>query len=312
MLFGRNIALDGGFISENNIGVEMERTDRIRISNTDFRGYSDISKDLTMPPLMNKPCISVGHHNPSGLRLMTTRHETYDGGEDNGAKLFNVNFSEFDQIDGCDGGFPIDFNTIYTQDDHFDYITSFDNVSFNANSPIIDTCSAFTAGIRDIVITDVDGRSDPLNLSNGPSAIISNNLQMKKFANGCVSYPGCISYCPNTCLRNFNIYTDQSETDISLVVTRKEDGEQNYYGSIYDYDDDINEAQYYNHIRRYSLSLPYGHYEVSFVNGEDELVWPRFVYDLWSYTLPECNETISPAGISILEPEADCSDLIFN
>jgi len=318
MYHSRSIAIEGSFTAENNVGVNLHYVDSARISNTDFRGYSDTSKHITKPPSHYERCKDSDFGNPSGIRLMSRRHKTYHEGKDRGATLENVTFYEFEQIENCAGGFPIEFHTDVASNRHFNYQTSFSSVTFDdtVHSPIFDGCTLLNEkGVQDVLITDIDGASDPSGLSRGPASIVSNTVGMKKFSNDdCASLSGsCMAYCPNTCMQSVDFLIDQSYSDkSSMKVTRLSDGEEHYFGGLYEYDNNINQTQYYDHNRLFSPSLPSGDYQIAFFDKDSNIMWPKFVRERWSPTLPSCEGSVSKSDISIFKPEADCSDLILN
>ena len=64
-------------------------------------------------------------------------------------------------------------------------------------------------GVQDIVITDIDGKSDPTGQSSSPSSLLSNKRSLKDLAYGnCEVYPNGAAYCDNACMCTVTLYTD--------------------------------------------------------------------------------------------------------
>lgn len=282
----------------------------------DIRGISSATKDLTSPGKLESPC--KGNYNvgspPVGYMMHTTLNRNYDTPRLNrGARLRDVHFSLFDQPDDdeCSGSVPIAFNTNDKRDGHWDYLSSFKNVTVDGIK-MIDAKAADENGVSDIVISDPDGSSDPFGLNTGPGSFVSNKLHLTEFAGGdCSVHDDDIAYCENTCYRTVQLRVS-SIGEFSLRVTREDDGSEVLVPDIFLYDDDgTNRASYFDHYRTYSVSLPAGAFKLEFFDNDGVPSWPRYVYEIWE-GIPDCEGYGSVQDVTIVEPELDCNDMIMN
>jgi hypothetical protein len=175
--------------------------------------------------------------------------------------------------------------------------------------------AAWDEGVKDIVITDVDGSSDPSRKANTASSFVSNAQYLKGFAGGsCQEYSDGIAYCAGTCLRTVTLRVDQTETSaLSLRVTRISDGTQVTGSGIYHYDADPILSGYESNERQFSVSLPHGQYTMEFVDG-DQTVWPRHAYETWE-GVPSCDNYVISSDVTMVEPPLgadECKELIRN
>lgn len=266
--------------------------DDVEIEDTSIVGLTDETKALVKPPNYHNPCDPQGYYawSPTGYLMHTTiwrfDQKLSDGTylQNIGAKIKNVNFSGFDHDDECHDSIPIKFNTNEKRDGHWDYVSMFNNVHLGDGPRGMAALAAEEEGVRDIVITDVGGLSDPSGQTTATSSIVSRRSQLTTFARDeCIDYWEGIAYCKNTCYRTVTIRIDQDETDdLVMKVTRPEDELSVYADQFYRYDSDNHLKGYENSHRKFSVSLPYGAYRVEFlVNETQQLVWPTFAYEVW-------------------------------
>jgi len=319
---GRHVSLSGLF-AENGVGIDMPWTDDVRIMDSRIVGYSDLTKSLVAYPYYQKRC--SGYNSPPiGFRMQTQIYEldTFEakGPEHNnkGSMLKNVVFSDFDHDDALCGpkSMPISFNRINRRNNHMDATSSFENVVVEGNK-FTDSTQAFEDGLTDIVITDVGGTSDPLNLSQRDSAFVSKTSTMTKFVDNakCSAAYDELYYCTDTCLRTVSFMVDQTETEDWTMYVTNQDGVQNYVGHYYPFD---GEDKAYNKLkltnsRGFAVALPLGSYEVSFrdsASGEPR--WPRFVKEFWEGE-PACDGHANGPNVTVVEPEEfSCDELFLN
>lgn len=224
---------------------------------------------------------------------MPTRLWRFDGElpdqshlQNTGAKLKRVSFQGFDHDDDddCHDSLHLKFQSDDTSDGHWNFASSFEDVTFEG-SRILDAMKANEAGVKDIVITDVGGSSDPSGQSSSTtSSFVSNRSQLTTFAGGaCSEYWQGITYCKNTCYRTVTVRVDQDETDgLVMKVTRSGDGSSVSADMFYQYDGSENEhlKRFNGHYRKFSIPLPSGSYKVEFLNGA-QLTWPGYAYEIW-------------------------------
>ncbi len=102
------------------------------------------------------------------------------------------------------------------RDKQFDYMSSAKNVQISdSRAVIMDGCEVTAAyGVKDIVITDMDGSFDPSR--NGTMGSIVQDYDHVKGILGegaCSSIGKCLAFCPNACLRKFSLKVEQFGTE---------------------------------------------------------------------------------------------------
>ena len=102
------------------------------------------------------------------------------------------------------------------RDKHFDYISSAQNVRiFDSRGVIMDGCQvADELGVKDIVITSVDGSLDPTgNATSGSLIHDYDHVKQILGVGACSPLGKCLAFCPNTCLRTFSYKVEQFGTE---------------------------------------------------------------------------------------------------
>jgi len=317
-LYAYNVArleISGSLFAESVLyNVEFRWSDEMTMTETDIRGISSTTKNLAHPSYFEKPCKGNYKYSPVGYRMQAALYRNNNVPRlTRGARLSDVHFSLFDQPDddACSDSVPISFNSVEKRDGHWDYLTSFANVTVDGIK-MMDAKVADESGIPDIVITDPDGSSDPSGLNTGPGSFVSNKLYLKKFAGGdCSVYHDGIAYCQNTCYRTLQLKVG-STGDFDLRVTKEDDGAEVFIPDIYPYDNDgTNRSSYHGFDRIYSVSLPAGAFKLEFLDEDGIPAWPRYVYEVWEGT-PDCEGYGSTQNLTIAEPELECDDMIMN
>eukprot|EP00986_Skeletonema_menzelii_P010420 scaffold5068_cov70-Skeletonema_menzelii.AAC.1 len=171
----------GGFLSDNQKGIEIRRSDGITVQDFVIQGQTETFKNYVNDKNSHKLC---GHSGWTyeGIHMMGTmwRLDHLDPGF--GLRLRNVALSGFDKekeyYDGCPSTEPIGLSADTHYAAHFDYKSSFENVTIDdSRDVILDGCRASSYGYPDIVITDTNGSLDPDKIaSNG--ALVSNEPYM--------------------------------------------------------------------------------------------------------------------------------------
>jgi hypothetical protein len=116
------------------------------------------------------------------------------------------------------------------RDRHFDYISSAQNVKISdSRGVIMDGCQVSASyGVKDIVITDMDGSFDPSR--NGTSGSLVHDYEHVTGILGvgaCSSIGKCLAFCPKACLRTFSLKVEQFGTEnwklrVSAIILLKE------------------------------------------------------------------------------------------
>ena len=308
-----NISITESLLSDNTLyGLDLGWVDNLNIIDTLFSGIASATKRLVNSPYFNKPCISNSYYPPMGLRLPTNIWR-WNRKDNIGATLKNVSFTNFDHSDECTPSVPIGFNKGHIRNNHFDFLTMFQNVSFDGNK-IMDAPLSDEAGAKDIAIHDIDGSSDPANQSvDNPGMFVSNTNYLKAFAgaDSCTRYSNGISYCADSCYRTVTLMVDQNDSnEYDLVISRMSDGVQAVVPFVYEYDDNEHLNHYTDQFRLFSASLPTGSYDIAFMKDLQPR-WPTFVLPRWE-GVPNCSGYVSANNLTLVEPLSSCDDMILN
>lgn len=321
----------------NGYGVEMRWSDDVSVSDTDIRGLSQEMEELSRRPYFSSPCKSRWWPYPMGYRIQSQIYRSdfsNDGKNNRGMSMSNVNFYDFDHSDEwqyfnleeknrCSHSTSIGINTSDKRDNHFNYVSSFKDVSFDGPNTIdLQTANANEDGVYDVVVVDPDGGSDPSKQSNSGSVFVSDKEHLTAFASDCTSYSALgMAYCPNTCYRGVTVYANQIETsEFDLKVTRVPDSKfaeerVTYAASYYPYDgpEEIKRYRTEENQRKFHIALPQGSYKFEFVDV-DEVVWPGSAYEIWE-GIPKCGGYANGTDVTLVEPplsENECNELIKN
>jgi hypothetical protein len=142
----RGLIANSLFAENALYNVDIQWSDEIQLVDTSIRGISAETKTIVQSPYFNRPCVSSGFGSSDGYRMQTTVHRwdrtvdrwVYNGqewtsqryyGTNTGISLQNVHFSHFEHSDECISSVPITFNTDSMREGHWDYISSFKDVT---------------------------------------------------------------------------------------------------------------------------------------------------------------------------------------
>jgi hypothetical protein len=222
----------GGKLSDNQWGIVLRVADRITVQNFDIMGSSQIFKDHTATRSTTYQLCSSSTWRHQGILMMSTLWHMGNLDPRLGLSLRNVNISGFDKekewYPNCMSTEAIAINLDFNKDRHFDYISSFGNFKISdSRGFIMDGCEVTTYGVKDLVITDLDGSLNPS--INGTSGSLVHDFDFVKGILGvgaCSSIGKCLAYCPNACLRTFLLKVEQFETEnwklrVSVVLLWK-------------------------------------------------------------------------------------------
>ena len=304
-----NITLEDSLFAENSqYNIEIRWSDNIKIEDSIIRGYTAETKAMVKPPYFNQLC-THDFKAPIGLKIPTAIHQ-WSRTDNIGTTLTNVLFTDFDHSQECDSIIPIGFGPTDNNNNHFDYLTMFKNVTIDG-SKIMDALSSDEEGVKDVMIHDIDGATNPNGLSNS-GMLVRDVKWLKDFQDACTKHPNGMSYCPDTCYRTLSLFVDQTDSDMyDLRVKRVHDGKETLVPFTYKHDNDQHLKQYYLYHRIFSVSLPEGYYQVEFLQ-DLQPVWPRFALTRWE-GIPSCPGYVSQKNVTVVEPLPECDgNLIIN
>ena len=307
----RNVTITNSLFADNTrYGILLRGMDNTYLQDAVILGITSETKTLVKAPYFNQPCITYNYDPPAGLNMPTNIY-WWDQRDNVGLTLTDVIFDDFDHSDKCSPSTPISFRTDDQRNNHFDYVTMFKNVTLKGSKKM-DASSSAERNVKDIVIHDTDGSSDPSGQASH-GVFVSDVNWLKHFSGGeCKKYSDGISYCANNCYRTVSFMVEQSTTtEFDLRITRITDGKKTMVPFTYKYDDDEQRKHLETNYRFFSASLPQGSYQVEFLK-DFELQWPTFIIPRWE-GVPACEGYFSASDITVLEPEPlSCDELIVN
>ncbi len=310
----------GGFLSDNQKGIEIRRSDGITVEDFVIQGQTEIFKNYVKDNNSHELC---GHSGWTyeGIHMMGTMWRLGHLDPGFGLRAKNVVLVGFDKENeyyaNCPQTEPIGLSTDTHYAAHFDYKTSFENVTVDDGRDIIlDGCRASSYGYPDVVITDIDGSLDP-DESASSGALVSDQPYMTGFfGDSCKSTAGCMAYCAGVCLGMVTFFTERFGTEnYKLRVTDIASGVSvDIPGNARTYDERWN-TYAYDGQRTFSASLPAGTYTAKFVDESDNLVWPEYASEQWAQAA-DCDGGASVGDITLIKPPVDtateCVDMIRN
>jgi len=308
----------GGSLSDNQYGLVIVYADRITVSDFDIVGSSEIFKEHTVARSLKLCGHDSWHH--EGINMMSAVWRLGHNDPNLGLRLRNVNITGFDKeqewYPKCKSTVPIAFkNNKY--DGHFDYVSSAENVNIiDSRGTVMAGCRvAQEIGVKDIVITDLDGSFNPSGSATG-GALVSDEPHVTDILgpDACTSIEGCMAYCPDVCLRSFSYKVEQFGTENwKLKITNTATGiTMQVPGTIRT----INGAYFSDAYtsRRFSSSLPAGNYTAEFIDEDGNPAWPQYAEEYWTKE-PDCSGSVSQDSITLLKPDlepGECDELIRN
>ena len=219
-----NVAAEyrGGKMTDNQWGISLIISDRIKLQDFDIVGSSQAFKDHTATrDTAYQLCPSTAWRH-EGIIMMPQIWRTQPADPNLGLRLRNVSISGFDKekewYPSCKSTEPITIipDGWLNSNKHFDYISSVKGVKISDNRGVIlNGCEiAATAGVKDLVITDMDGSFDPS--KNGTSGSLVHDYDHVTGILGvgaCSSIGKCLAFCPHACLRTFTLKVEQFGTE---------------------------------------------------------------------------------------------------
>jgi hypothetical protein len=219
-----NVAAEyrGGKMTDNQWGISLISSDRIKLQDFDIVGSSQAFKDHTATrDTAYQLCPSTAWRH-EGIIMMPQIWRTQPADPNLGLRLRNVSISGFDKekewYPSCKSTEPITIipDGWLNSNKHFDYISSVKGVKISdSRGVILNGCEiAATAGVKDLVITDMDGSFDPS--KNGTSGSLVHDYDHVTGILGvgaCSSIGKCLAFCPNACLRTVTLKVEQFGTE---------------------------------------------------------------------------------------------------
>jgi len=310
----RNIALTGFHFADNEQGVDLDRIDLFRMTDSEIVGRSEDYKNKVLSQKARNVCAGRPSY-VRGVEMHTFKHDRnlvsqLQGGFD------NVKFSRFNDT-GCD------VSAVFWADDEdryktWDYWTALENSQVEAVGlgEIANFCRIVAKGVHDSYITDHGSAfGESLGISGGVSTIMTYTDTLKKMQSFieptlCHDYPDqCFSYCENTCLSTMTVRVDPTvSTEYMLKICQKDGSKCETYNNW------LNEGDWSDRYRIFSPALPAGSYTAEFLDEHGDVSWPRGMNVTYEYDT--CNGGgLQEGDVEFLTPDVDpnhCQNLIAN
>jgi len=217
-----NYVIEASLFADNDVGVDVDRTDGVIVRNTVVIGESQSYRDLMARQDVDDVC---SHGQLIGIDMHTwTLHDEYGGG----ARLDNISVSGFDESVACRFANSIRVDNHSLEDNQFEFYSSFSNIQLEDGADTISFCKADEGGINTVHFIDLDGSLSPDSVSpTGPSTLLGSSPEIQRFVDPakCTDMAGrCYSYCSDTCFRSIKYETMSTDMDDwKLKACRKED-----------------------------------------------------------------------------------------
>lgn len=313
----RDVAVDGGVVADNNIQIDIDRADNVRVVGTSVMGVSPQYKATTD----SQNDAPVHADSIIGIEL----HGFTTSMERSGATISGVTFSGFNNTGSSK-------SALIAVDDelehgHFDFWTTLQGISIDSsvNIPFFDFSRAHVRGITNVYITDLDSSMRPSGVvASGTSTVLSNTPEMTHFldTSQCGDFPDKgFLYCPNTCLRTVLFTVNPAETEGFVLRITEEGNDSNsfdfqgkyYYETL---DGNVGPDMEANTLvrkgRYFAPALPPGKYVASFRRNSIE-DWPTHA----EITVEDaqCQNVLGVGSVNLVPPSPtgnECDELIRN
>jgi len=306
---GGRLSIDGGYLSDNPIGVDIDMDHSDVISNTVIVGSSqayraivnDLGDKASKYPsrtLCSKPLV--------GVRLDSYHDGSLFGAT--GSRIENTSFSGFGN-GSCEGSSALHVDNEDAQ--YFDTRNRLERVTVTDDSPKINLCDSE----KQVAIRVVDGTF----MDGTPGFLISDTEAIRAHPD-CTDIPGmCAAFCPNTCLRTMTVMIPSTSTyargSLTLKVTGTlADGRSINPIEVQDFQDkEALEPQRESSHGRFFVTLPAGgNYIARFVNTEDgSPTWPLYTNLKYEDKIQSCGPDFESFIVDTLIPD-QCEQLIQN
>eukprot|EP00591_Stephanopyxis_turris_P000751 CAMPEP_0195512226 /NCGR_PEP_ID=MMETSP0794_2-20130614/4252_1 /TAXON_ID=515487 /ORGANISM="Stephanopyxis turris, Strain CCMP 815" /LENGTH=1612 /DNA_ID=CAMNT_0040639961 /DNA_START=347 /DNA_END=5185 /DNA_ORIENTATION=+ len=311
---GNNLAVVGGIVSDNRIGVDSNHMNGLRVENLDVVGFSEEFLDIVASRTVASHCLDRDNK-IAGVRLSANAKDA----SMSGASLINVDFSKF-VLDDCENGKPIAFNPV-TSESRFTASTTFSGLNFDVFTLAekFSICDLVTAGIDDVLITD-DGSLSPG--GGEPGYIMSDNAALLASVSGCsIMTSTCAQYCSGTnpdtgsssCLRKAIVAVDlQASNNVKMYVS---DGTTEFSVESTHIQDSVYADTKWTKDRFYTVALPAGNYTATFKNLSGEVVWPNYALVTLGDAPATCvTESTYAFSFNVNKPSSPdmCDELVLN
>lgn len=306
---GGRLSIDGAYLSDNPIGVDIDMDHSDVISNSIIVGssqaYQAVLRDLgdkadkyPSRSLCSKPLV--------GVRLDSYHDGSLFGAT--GTRIENTSFSGFGS-GSCEGSSVLHVDNEDAQ--YFDTRNRLIGVTVTDDSPKLNFCDGeMQTAIRVADNSFMDGT---------PGFLIADTQAIRAHPD-CEDIVGaCAAFCPNTCLRTMTVMIPSTTTyargSLTLrVIGSLADGRPINPIDVQDFQDkEPKEPQRESSHGRFFVTLPAGgSYSAQFVNTEDgSPTWPIYAKLQYEDAVDNCGPDFEAFVVDTLVPD-QCEQLIRN
>jgi len=310
---GQNLVIDGGYIADNQLGIDLHMVDDAFVKNVDIIGQSPEYNFLVSEKLALAHCLQGSLI--VGMRI----HPNVKDNTKKGPTIENINFGGFNE--GCTNGNAIAISgnireALYTAPTTFTNIT-FDPATVKKEN-LMNACDAANKMVLDMNIPDYGGGFNKILTNDNENGFVVSDTPAMTGGGGCTKIPGssCTSYCvgSRSCVRKITIGVDpQGTKDFHLKASDGQGTIKTGESSFANSGDDLYDT-FWSKMRYFSLSLSSGDWNVYFETGGGNPAHVNFAkvilgdepscvgyMDSYTFTTPSvaantCNTLISDPG----------------
>lgn len=303
----QHFKLTGALFSDNDLSVDLDRSEAIEVTETTIIGRSDSYSDLMARENdIGEICDAQGR--AIGIDLHSWRLRFVEGG----FNINNVDIFGFDDLD-CRRPSAIHMDPFSLKQGAFEALTSFSNMFLEDGPNFVDFCWAASRDVESVYLIDMDGSLAPSSVSSsGPSALVSDSPKMTTFvdpAQRTLIEDGCYQYCKETCFQTIRYEVDITNSEnLELKVCRRGDPTRCIQMQWSRRDNPGN--PYGDYPRIFLVHLPAGSYDAVFVDESGNEAWPSFVERHDELAL--CSTAVDVAMIIPPLVSNECSELVRN
>jgi len=220
-----NYVIEASLFADNDIGVDVDRTDGVIVRDTVIIGESQSYRDLMGRQVVDKVC---SHGSLIGIDMHTwTLHDDTGGG----ATLEDITISGFGASVSCNFATSIRVDNHNLEEKQFEFYSSFSNIQLADGPATISFCKADEDDIKTIYYIDLDGSLSPASVSpTKASTLLGSSPEVNRFVDPakCTVMGGqCYSYCSDTCFRSVKYETMSTSMDNWKLKACRTDDPQN-------------------------------------------------------------------------------------
>ena len=221
-----NYIIQDSLFADNNIGVDLDRTDGAIVRRVAIIGVSASYRRLMERQDVQRIC-NENNRKLIGIDMHTWTLYNQEGG----GYLEDITLSGFEDIGSGCGRSAISVDLHNIEENQFEFYSAFRNIKLQDASKSINFCEADRLGIDMVHFVDLDGSLRPPGVSpTGASTLIGTSAEIHRFVDPAKCTPidsGCYSYCADTCFRSVRYETSGTLMNGFVMKACKADDSSN-------------------------------------------------------------------------------------